>query len=570
MFCKTDTNHQLNMFSSTNTFLTGSRLKTYEDDNSWHNLFYDKVVLRIDEEVFRPLFCNDNGAPNSSIRLLIGMMILKEAHGISDAKLFEDCEFNLLTRRALGLFNMDDSIPAASTYYLLRKRIVEWEKASNENLMEKVFSQVTRSQIIEFKINGKNVRMDSKLLGSNIAWYSRYELIHETLRKAYPDIKGEIANLSLNALDINLLESVLGESGDKVSYRSNKAEIESKIAELGILIYKIISGISNHSSESLQILSKVFSEQYFKDEDIILPLPKEKISASSIQSPHDTDCHYRQKGDNQVKGYSINISETCDGDGSLNLVTNVQVDVCSTADCDFLQPSIESTQEILSQKIETVHADGAYHSVDNQDYCKEKNIDLVLGGIQGQPPRYDLELNEENELIITDLQTGSIIPCRMAQSRKEGSMPKWTIRDENGKYRYFTQKEIDTCSLRKQINARTQTELNIRNNVETSIFQLGYHFSNNKSRYRGLSRHKIWANVRCLWVNFVRIMNFIARNVENCLQKLKYSLNLSQNWQNFAQFVFGIFILGNLCSIYQKINFTYDLKKWTFRRGLKI
>lgn len=28
----------------------------------------------------------------------------------------------------------------------------------------------------------KQVRMESKLLGSNIAWYSRYELIHETLR----------------------------------------------------------------------------------------------------------------------------------------------------------------------------------------------------------------------------------------------------------------------------------------------------------------------------------------------------------------------------------------------------
>ncbi|ULB33997.1 hypothetical protein [Proteiniphilum propionicum] len=35
---------------------------------------------------------------------------------------------------------------------------------------------------IHFKISGKSVRMDSKLIGSNIAWYSRFEIIHNTFR----------------------------------------------------------------------------------------------------------------------------------------------------------------------------------------------------------------------------------------------------------------------------------------------------------------------------------------------------------------------------------------------------
>src|SRR5215469_10587119 len=117
MFTKTSTVPQLDLYSEIQTFLSGASLKVYEDNTGWHNIFREQVTLRIDEELFRPLFCADNGAPNASIRLLIGMMILKEARGISDSQLFEECRFNLLVRSALGLPNIDDAIPAVSTYY---------------------------------------------------------------------------------------------------------------------------------------------------------------------------------------------------------------------------------------------------------------------------------------------------------------------------------------------------------------------------------------------------------------------------------------------------------------------
>ena len=44
------------------------------------------------------------------------------------------------------------------------------------------------------------------------------------------------------------------------------------------------------------------------DGKTIISRNKEEISADSIQSPHDTDCHYRNKDGNQIKGYSMNVS----------------------------------------------------------------------------------------------------------------------------------------------------------------------------------------------------------------------------------------------------------------------
>lgn len=123
--------------------------------------------MRIDEALFEPLFTKGTGSPNASALTMVA--ILKEANGWSDSRLFEHCRFNILIKRALGLYNMDDSIPAESTYYSFRKRIVDHEKQGKENLLESTFTAVTKGQAKEFQVSGRSIRMDSKLLGSNIA-----------------------------------------------------------------------------------------------------------------------------------------------------------------------------------------------------------------------------------------------------------------------------------------------------------------------------------------------------------------------------------------------------------------
>jgi hypothetical protein len=544
MFKKTKSHRQLNLLSNVNSLLNEKSSKEYIDNKKWHNQFRVQVLERIDEELFRPLFCSDNGAPNASIRVLIGMMILKEAHCWSDSQLFENSNFNLVVRNALGFVNIDDSIPAASTYYLLRKRIVDWEVAGNGNLIEKVFSQVTRSQVLDMNINGKKIRMDSTLLGSNIACYSRYELIHETLSKAYNSNKSLIDNILFDE-EISILKELSCEFGGKVSYRSNKSELEEKLIRYGYLIFKIISHLKNTSQKPIQVLRQVFYEQYEVIGDIVNILPKQAIKANSIQSPHDTDCDYRKKGDVEVKGYSINVTETCDSDNPVNLMTNVIVAPASISDCDFLQSAVEATQAVSSQEVETIHSDGAYYSIDNHTYCQENAIDNVLSGLSGQKSRFDISF-DDGKLIVTDTVTNTIMNSWQTKSKKPNTIPNWAFHDSDGKYHYITQHDIDTRLLRKQIETRPKAELNIRNNVEASVFQLGFHYRSKKSRYRGVIKHIIWANARCLWINFRRIMKYVVEVWEKAdsqaLTHVKYALS------SVSFCLFSIFYLDFCCS----------------------
>jgi len=506
MFKKSNKEPQLDAFTSVPMMLESSAFKQYSDQGHWHNQFHDQIVMRIDETIFSILFNNTTGAPNSSIRTLVGMMILKESFVWSDSQLFEQCRFNLLIRGALGLFNMNDPLPVESTYYLLRKRIYDHQKQHGEDLMGKAFAQITSGQIKDFDVNGRSIRMDSKLIGSNIALFSRYEIILHTLCMFFKTLDNT-AKSTLPAADLEQLEKLAAEEPLKTVYRSTREELKGRLQPIGVISYKLLKLFGDLQTESFLLLQRVFNEQYKVSEDQQVELrPKEEISSSSVQSPHDPDSAYRNKGDQKVKGYSVNITETCSDEG-LNLITNVLVEKANTPDTAFVKPAIKATIEVTGQTVEKAYADGAYQSPANDGCCE--NIDMVFTGIQGAESRFDLEMTPEG-LQVTDTKTGELIQAVLVKKRKNSTEDKWSIKTATGYY-YFGQQAIRASNMRREMKRRPLEELHKRNNVEATIFQVGIPLSNGKSKYRGQIKQKLWTYCRCLWINLVRILNFMKQ-----------------------------------------------------------
>ena len=518
MFKKSSNETQLDAFSSIPGMLESSALKQYSDQGHWHNQFREQVVMRIDESTFSVLFNNTTGAPNASARTLVGMMILKESFGWSDSQLFEHCRFNLLVRSSLGLFNINDPLPVESTYYLLRKRIYDRQKQNGEDLMGKVFAHITRWQIKEFVVNGRSIRMDSKLIGSNIAIFTRYEIIQQTLCMFYKSLD-KAAKSKLFVVDRKQLELLMKEESSKTVYHSTKDELRGRLQTIGILIYNLLNRLEYLQTELYQLLQRVFNEQYKVIEDEQIELRgKEEISSSSLQSPHDPDSAYRNKGDQTVKGYSVNITETCSKD-NLNLITNVIVEKANTPDTAFVEPAIEATIEVTGQIVEKVYADGAYQSPNNDACCE--NIDMVFTGIQGFESRYDLEMTPEG-LLVTDTKTSEQVKAVLVKKHKNSKEDRWRITTPSGYY-YFGQLAIRASQLRRQMKGRPLEVLHKRNNVEATIFQLGFPLRNNKSKYRGIIKQKTWAYCRCLWINLVRILNFTKQICQRTFKTMELS-----------------------------------------------
>lgn len=514
MFKKSSTNKQLDMFYSPSDLTCGRESRKYNDPSAWHNKYFREVTCNIDEEVFRPLFADEredgkDGRPNAPIRVLVGMSILKEGCGCSDETLFENCCFNMLWRSALGLVTLQEQCPSKDSYYMLRRRMVKYQEETGIDLFDKCFKGITRKQALEYRISGKAVRMDSKLISSNIAWYSRYEIIHETLMKQVE--KYEIEAIGDQLIRQQALE-FYGEDAQKTVYRTDSETMGKRLLTLGIVIDYILT---HALPDEKPLLRRVFSEQYDKaDDGTISVRDKKKVSADSVQNPNDPDAKYRSKAGQKVKGFSTNLTETCDEKDKPSLITNVDVEGATTADNTYVKSGVKGTEEVTGNKVETLHSDGAYQSEDNRKFAEANNIDFVANGIQGKPSRFDLEQTDEHTLEVTDKQTGEVINAIPVKD------DKWKIQVENkeGKksWRYFGRDLIDKSKTRREVESIPFEERRKRNNVEATIFQYCFHTRNNKTRYRGLIKHKMQALARCAWINVRRLLLF---DLKMALQK---------------------------------------------------
>lgn len=500
----------MDLFYSPTNLLGKRALKKFGDPKAWQNIFYKEVTSRIDEGVFSVLFHNANGAPNASVCRLVAMMLLKEGYGCSDEQLFEKCEFDLLARKALGLDGFEEDIPCAATYYNFRAAIVEYQSANGVDLLQKCFEQVTGDQAKAYGVSGKSVRMDSKLIGSNIALYSRYVLVHKTMCKYLKDADLSVFDAGLRTR----IEEYLREDAAKTVYRTDSETMKTNLLVLGESIYAILK----IKGTDYPLLKRVFDEQYAVKDGFVSVRPKNEIPAESLQNPNDPDATYRNKNEHPVQGYSTNITETCGEEGKPSLVTGVQVETATHADCEFLEGGVAQSERVTGNTVEKLHADGAYQSPANREFAKththdgDKEMELMTGKMQGGA-RFDLFLEGE-ELTVIDKQTGEdvkAIKCKTQTRNGKKCQKQWRIpwhKEKGHPWRYFTEKDVAASELRREIESLPPKDQRQRNNIEAAMFQYSFHTRNNKTRYRGLAKHRMQAYARCMWMNFRRLAIF--------------------------------------------------------------
>jgi len=504
MFKRSNTGSQVDLLGGVPTLLEGRAQTIYTDPDHWHNQFRTQFYERIDESLFAVLYDQHMGAPNAPVALLASMIVLKEAFGWSDQQLFEAFRFNTLVRAAVGLFNLQDSVPTESTYYLFRQRLTQWEAEQGEDLWTRMFRQVTGGQARAFEVDGEQIRMDSKLIAANLARCSRYELVHGVVKNFYESLDAAQRN-RLPAADRQTLEALSETEARKTVWRSTSEQVGQALEELGELMQRLLEQDEAEAGPEYELLERVFAEQ-FTPAGAAQPVqvrPGRQVAADSVQSPHETECDYRRKRDQQVQGYSFNLTETA-GEGPLQLITDLQTAPASQADPKFVAPALAGTRQVTGQPVGQVWLDGAFQSPDNDSVCQ--GVDMVYTGLPGRPPRYEPERTDQG-VWVRDTQTGITHRARKAHARAPSREQRWWIQTDAGR-RYFGEQALRAGALRRELAARPPGELHRRNNVESSLHHLAYPLRGGKTRYRGRYKHQIWAVARALWINVGRITRY--------------------------------------------------------------
>ena len=126
--------------------------------------------------------------------------------------------------------------------------------------------------------------MDSKLIGSNIARQSRYELIHTTLLKFLKTCT--LTHLSPEQEE--RAKEYLKEDSSKTVYRSDSDTLQSNLARIGNFIMEMLVAFPT-TSPAHDLLQRLFDEQYVVMDGKAVLRDKKEVKADSLQNPNDPD-----------------------------------------------------------------------------------------------------------------------------------------------------------------------------------------------------------------------------------------------------------------------------------------
>ena len=515
---------QIDMFKDSNQMLSVRSQKLLSSKSAWNVVFKTQFINKINEKPYSVLYNGSQGRPNASISVMLGMMLLKEMNGWSDSQLFDQCRFNIRVRTALGLVHIDQDVPTEATYYDFRAKVAKHNQENNEDLIAQTFSEIVTAQLGDFNIDGSKIRMDSKLIQSNIAKANRLQLIIEAVRKHIDKINLETVRDTLSKQQLQWLETLQVKSTSNLTYNLKSEEKKHMLVEFGYIIHTLYTKdlISKDS-----ILYRIYTEHYQEtgtqdnnhdnsdSKQPIEPLPANQIKSDSVQSVHDPDACYRKKGKDQseqtVQGYHSNITETCSKDNDLNLITSVMTAPANLAESSFLLDAVEQSQEHLgaNNPIHETITDGGYDSTTNrEEMSKQGKPAWKMHKLKGRERRYQMAFEGE-DLKVKDTKNDHK-DCKVQWSKRAN---KYKITSpDNTTIRYMTKAQVEDYITALEITQQaTDEDYNLRANVEATIHETFHRLlKRQKTRYRGLVKNHWYVLFRAISVNLGRIERYLA------------------------------------------------------------
>ena len=352
---------------------------------SWAETFRTRALGLIDEDLFAPLYCRDNGRPNRPVQTVLGVLILKDMFDLTDAEALERLEFDLLWHHALSLEPEEAHLPQ-KTLHNFRARMMAHDSGPL------AFASITDRVVEVLGTNLSQQRLDSTQVMSNIAVLTRLGVFCETVRlfltrleDEHPRLYGRVAS--------GLLGRYLRADGSTTAYQdARSADGPRRLSVCARDVYRLctlFAGTAAASMESFGLVQRLLEEQCevveekqppSKDDDdtsdgavpVVLKAPKE-VSGTSLQSPHDPDATYsKRKG----KGHEVQVVETCQADNVTQVITHVGVSEVCGSDAQAVIPVLENLAQRGLQPQELV-ADTAYGSAENALNAERVGTELI-------------------------------------------------------------------------------------------------------------------------------------------------------------------------------------------------
>ena len=432
-------------------------------EQSWAGLFREYILQELPVNKIAPYFTEGFGRPTKELYMALGVIILQQAHDITDDETLCQLAFSEQWHYAL-----DITSPSDDATYMSPKTLWNMRKIVTDNELDSIiFNQTTDTLAKVFNVDISKQRLDSVHIRSNMRSLGRIRIFAVTIHKFLVNLRRHHKKV-FKMIDERFIDRYLTKDASScfsmVKPSESAKTLESVSSDLFELVQIFRDNTDIISMNSYKLMERVLKEQCVITETdnvkaVTLKKPKD-IPSDSLQNPSDPDATYDgHKG----QGYQVQIMETYtekekkktneesedesesvqdnDPDSvptclrathrqALNLITHVDVQAACENDANALIPAIESAEERDLAPDELL-ADSLYGSDDNCETAKELGTEVIAPTMGSQ---------KEDVIALSDFtfsEKGEVISC------PEGHAP---VSVKHKKNRHIAAFKIDCCS----------------------------------------------------------------------------------------------------------------------------
>ena len=503
---------------------------------SWAGTFYELVFVKIDESICEVLYSDKGSRPNTPVNILVGLSYLKNGYGWSDEEMYDHYCYDIQVRYALGLRNLGEGQFDLRTMYEFRSRLSRHMQETGEDLMGQVFAQITDEQVQKLGVKSSQLRTDSTQIGSNIREMSRLHLLVEVIQRVYRDLSKTDQTEWAEAF----APYVKGSAGQYLYRLKGKGASQPHLEAIGELMVHLLTdlGPTYGQSSLYHLLSRVFEEHFYLEQEQVKPKAGQQISPTSLQSPDDWEATFRSKGGQGHSGYVANVTETCHPDNDFQLIIHTQTQPNTADDAHMLATEIPALVE--RTEVDTLFADGDYGSPEVDALMSQHHIQLYQTAIRGPQPRAEnfnlaacqLEFDPQHpeQLIAVTAPSGervAVEPGRQSDRfiLRFQQSPVSTQDDPPDQPKpttfYLSQHQIEVARRRQRAIALRHADINPRSAVEATVYAIKRPFGNDKLPLRGRFRVGLAIIGSAAMVNLRRIHRFRIEQQQRLAKGLK-------------------------------------------------
>jgi len=332
----------------------------------------------------------------------------------------------------------------------------------------------------------------------------------------------------------DILTPFTSDSAGHYTYRvKGKEAVREHVQQIGEAVYALLQELHPEYEEesAYQVMSRLFTENFSIEENILRSKENAELNSDSLQSVDDLEASFRTKGRKQYKGYVSNISETCDPENELQLVTKVQVAKNNTNDTQLLAEALPDLKERTG--IEKLYTDGGYGSPEMDKVLRKNEVRQIQTGIRGRKPN-EKKLNlSDFDIKQAKSSKPTCITCPQSQvvsvqpsNQKKGYVAHFDAgicqgcplvkicsaqkgnRDTN-LHLHFSEPQMHVSQRRRRNKKHKDEAHNLRAAVEATVRQVKHPFPASKLPVRGRFRMNCMMVGSAMMTNVKRISRYL-------------------------------------------------------------